>query len=685
MDKSASAGGSLSANISLPVLPVGKPKASRMSRKRAAVLILVNLIIIAHIVQWWMTGRTIAPLEPSEAMDTVKDGVVTVGFILFALALGSTLIFGRFFCGWGCHILALQDSCTWLMGKFGLRPHAFRSRLLLWLPLLLALYMFVWPLVYRLAIAPFTRPDLAWPELTFRLVVTDFWRTFPGIAVAIPFLFICGFVAVYLLGSKGYCTYGCPYGGFFAPIDRYAVGRIRVTDDCEQCGHCTATCTSNVRVHEEVRDFGMVVDPGCMKCMDCVSVCPNDALYFGFAFKTAANVAPPVVPPPSASSRWDLSLAEEWSFAAIAALTFFAVRGAYGVVPLLFASGIVICTVYLLWKAWRTLRDANVTMHWIALARGGKATRWGWWLRVSAAAWLLLLLHTGVINGIHTLAAAADDRVIMRESSVFTADGLEPEKSMADDARRAIGLYTLESSLGRGGIGIFSAIQPNIDMRLAWLNSVLREFATAEAILRAQWQREPGQEAFALAMGRVLMARADSQPAQQWYRDSLAAFPAMTKVRDEYVGWLIAEGRGGDAIEQARLGVMHGGGDPESDAGALNAMRRLSLVLIEMGETPAQWSEGVMLVQQTLQIAPKNAYGWRALALGHARLEQLPQAETALAKAVELAPLDARLRRGHADVLEALGRVEEANEARAAADRLEASASTSEAAASHPE
>ena len=27
---------------------------------------------------------------------------------------------------------------------------------------------------------------------------------------------------------------------------------------------------------------GMVVDPGCMKCMDCVSVCPNDALYFGF-------------------------------------------------------------------------------------------------------------------------------------------------------------------------------------------------------------------------------------------------------------------------------------------------------------------------------------------------------------------------------------------------------------------
>ena len=39
-------------------------------------------------------------------------------------------------------------------------------------------------------------------------------------------------------------------------------------------------CTSNVRVHEEIREYGGVVDPGCMKCLDCVSVCPNDALSY---------------------------------------------------------------------------------------------------------------------------------------------------------------------------------------------------------------------------------------------------------------------------------------------------------------------------------------------------------------------------------------------------------------------
>src|SRR4029453_12361217 len=121
-------------------------------------------------------------------------------------------------------------------------------------------------------------------ETRSELVRADFWATFPQSAwIIVPFLLVCGFATVYFLGSKGFCTYGCPYGGFFAPLDKLATGRILVTDACEGCGHCTAVCTSNVRVHEEVREYGMVVDPGCMKCMDCVSVCPNDALYFGFA------------------------------------------------------------------------------------------------------------------------------------------------------------------------------------------------------------------------------------------------------------------------------------------------------------------------------------------------------------------------------------------------------------------
>ena len=306
------------AKIHLPVVENGARKGiarSRMSRVRFGVLILIQLLIIAHVIQWLATGTTVAPIEPSEAMETVKYGVITAGFIFFSLALLSTAIFGRWFCGWGCHVLLLQDGSGKLLERFGLRPKPFRSRLLMLIPLILALYMFVWPLVFRFIVGPMMGYNLTWPGFTTHLITTDFWSTFPSWLVAIPFLLLCGFLAIYFMGMKGYCTYGCPYGGFFAPLDTVATGRIRVTDACEHCGHCTAVCTSNVRVHEEVHHHKMVVDPGCMKCMDCVSVCPNDALYYGFG-RTAAKVDKTKAPP----RKWDLTWPEEIAFAVIALL-----------------------------------------------------------------------------------------------------------------------------------------------------------------------------------------------------------------------------------------------------------------------------------------------------------------------------------------------------------------------------
>ena len=72
---------------------------------RIATLIGVHVLFI-----WKIRGRTLAPLEFNEVMYTIHQGIVTAGFILMALVMVATLIFGRFFCSWGCHNLALQDS-----------------------------------------------------------------------------------------------------------------------------------------------------------------------------------------------------------------------------------------------------------------------------------------------------------------------------------------------------------------------------------------------------------------------------------------------------------------------------------------------------------------------------------------------------------------------------------------------
>ena len=364
---------------------------SKTSRWRAAALITLNLFMIAHIIQWRIMGKTISPIEPSETMHTLQKGFVNAGFIFFTLAILATLIFGRFVCGWGCHILALQDLCGWFLKKIGVHPKPFRSRLLVYVPLIAALYMFVWPTAYRLFWNPEHGPLI--PKFTNHLVTTNFWQTFPSIAVAIPFLFICGFVTVYFLGQKGFCTYACPYGGFFGFADKFSPGKIRVTPACNQCGHCTATCTSNVLVHAEVKQYGMVVDPGCMKCMDCVSVCPNDALYFGFGKPTL------LAPKSDAIKRnYSLTWPEEIVGALVFLGSFLAVRGVYALVPFLMALGCAAVTTFLALKTWRLLRARELSFYRFNLKSSGKIHGAGWAFATFACAWIGLNAHSGWVR-----------------------------------------------------------------------------------------------------------------------------------------------------------------------------------------------------------------------------------------------------------------------------------------------
>ena len=358
--------------------------------------------MIAHFVQWRLTGQTISPIEPSETMHTLQRGAVNAGFVFFTLAILATLIFGRFVCGWGCHILALQDFCAWILKKIGLTPKPFRSRLLVFVPLIAALYMFVYPTVLRFFTAPKNEPLV--PQFTNHLITTEFWATFPPVAVAIPFLFVCGFMTVYFLGQKGFCTYACPYGGFFSLADRIAPGKIRVTDACNQCGHCTAVCTSNVLVHAEVKEYGMVVDQGCMKCMDCVSVCPTDALYFGFG-KPAVGV------PKTVKKNYSLSWAEEIAAAFVFAASFFAVWDAYQLGPMLMALGIATVTTFLAHRAWRLIRFKDLSFYRYNLKSAYNMRKACCIFMSFALIWIGLNAHSGWIRYHESAGARAFENI----------------------------------------------------------------------------------------------------------------------------------------------------------------------------------------------------------------------------------------------------------------------------------
>lgn len=365
----------------------GDVRTSKRGILRAFALILVHILILIHIAQWLITGETMTPLEPSEAMQTLELGYINAGFILFLIAILATLIFGRFFCGWACHVVAYQDLCGWIMRKLGRKPKPFRSRLLIYVPLFAALYMFVWPQILRIWEG---RP---FPPLVYHLTTQHFWDTFPGFWIGALTFIVCGGLMVYLLGNKGFCTYGCPYGGFFAPVDRLATGKIRVTDACEQCGHCTTVCTSNVRVHEEVNRYGMVVDPGCMKCMDCVSVCPKNALYFGFG-KPSLLTKPDK--PAKHKKKYDFTIFEELVMAVIFVFSFYAFRGLYDAIPLLLSIALSGISAYLSVCFLRVVRKKNVRLQRTQLSNQDGITIYGQLFIFLSFLLFVFLMHSSI-------------------------------------------------------------------------------------------------------------------------------------------------------------------------------------------------------------------------------------------------------------------------------------------------
>ncbi|MAJ45696.1 MAG: hypothetical protein CBC35_00020 [Planctomycetes bacterium TMED75] len=667
--------------ITLPQLktPGGKkgPARSRMSRIRFGVLILIQLLIILHIVQWLITGTTLAPIEPSESMETVKSGVITVGFIFFVVALGSTAVLGRWFCGWGCHVVLLQDASGKLLNKFGIKPKPFRSRALMFMPLVLALYMFVWPLIYRFVVAPMMGENLVWPGFSVHLTTTDFWSTFPGWLVGIPFLFICGSLTVYLLGMKGYCTYGCPYGGFFAPIDKIAVGRIRVNDDCEQCGHCTAVCTSNVQVHREVRDFGMVVDPGCMKCMDCVSVCPKDALSFGIGRNTSFSA-----PTEQTTSRkWDLNLTEEVIFGALTVIVFLSVYRVYGIIPLLFASGITACVVYLVYKAWSCFKKTDVRIHRWQIKRAGRLGSRGVLYLGMVVGLLLLVAHSAVVRVLLVYAEYHDQRVNAAPAIVFAENGLIPDPPILEHARAARGAFEAVSYLGDGGISLLPTLQAEIDNRIGWLLAVEHRREEAESHLRESVDRYGLSPQKAAGIARIRRSRGDLDGAKAVYLEGIDAFPQNFEILDEYVLWLEQEGRAWEAITDLSTRIETGAPrvfewlnsevtDPEKMTSVmmtfeenpqlLGMIRRLSVLLMNHSQNRFELDQGVIYVEKTLEIVPDNPFAFRALALGYVKQDRNEEATEALITAVTLEPDVPQLRSQLFDILTAMGRTMEA-------------------------
>jgi polyferredoxin/tetratricopeptide (TPR) repeat protein len=549
-------------NVSLPVLPVLSPQRggaiplhSRVAKWRTASLILVYVLITAHVLHWWITGRSLGRFVMSDSMQGLEFGEITPGFILFGIAALITAVFGRFMCGWFCHMAGLQDLSAWALRKVGLRPHVFRSRLLGYVPLGLALYMFVWPTLKREAVSPLLAnmwpaaatwlgPPREFPGFTFLWTTEHMWDGLPNIWIGIPFLIVCGLATVWFLGARGLCRYVCPYGGLLLPAEQLAPMRVTVDPKaCDQCGKCTAACTAGVRVHDQVREFGAILDRNCVRSLDCVSVCPQSALSLKFG-KPGALVHGKVARLPAMG--YDLGWREELAVAGMFLGTFVVLRGLYGLLPMLLAAASAVLVGYVLWKSLALVRQQNVRLGGARLKLHGRLTWLGKVFGTAGIAFAVLLMHSAAIKLIIMAGSRADDRVMVPYDIALRGEGVPASDVTA--AREAMAWFARAQGIAHGGWGLIDT--PEVSVRMSWLKLVVGDRTGAEEELRRLVRSGRGSDGTGVSLGRLLLALGRPDDAVRELTDAWKANPEWTGTRDLLCAVWAGTGRF-DTAEQA--------------------------------------------------------------------------------------------------------------------------------------
>ncbi len=213
--------------------------------------------------------------DPLAALSQTAAGLsIYWPFVLTAfIPVISTLIFGRFFCGWICPATLLYELNTnfglWLshLGlKVGKRHFDRRFK-----HLVLVISLLLCTLTGSAVTAAIYPPAIIGRELYYAIALGGFG------AGVVFFSFTLLFDL--LVARRGFCRYICPGGALYSLLGRYRLFRIRrVVEDCNDCARCNAVCEFGLDPLRD--DFGQE----CNNCSACIAVCPTDALVFTAKF-----------------------------------------------------------------------------------------------------------------------------------------------------------------------------------------------------------------------------------------------------------------------------------------------------------------------------------------------------------------------------------------------------------------
>lgn len=215
----------------------------------------MRTIIQWHIIVIWITAMSIG------FYDFEKYGIlVFLGMIMMATSIPIAMIFGRSYCGWMCPMGSVMDRVISKISRG--KP---TSKILLSNSARLIALIVVFGVIAMFAI---TYGALEVGPLKL-----------PPLLVGMMGMMVLAITLGIVFTHRTWCAHLCPIGTIitaFSGISKYGIYR---TEDCIECDKCKSIYSLETKTWNVDDKRASGVD--CMRCLDCVDICPKDAIELG--------------------------------------------------------------------------------------------------------------------------------------------------------------------------------------------------------------------------------------------------------------------------------------------------------------------------------------------------------------------------------------------------------------------
>ncbi len=195
-------------------------------------------------------------------LHTTEVKTYMANFVLLAIPVGSTLFWGRLFCGWVCPMGAVQQLL-------------YRRDMKIKVPALLhnILKYFRYLVLLGLIIAVIATGTAAFSQI-------DPFKSLFNLEISlVPTTLLVLTIVASLFIFTPWCRYACPMGAFLSLLTRFSLFKLRFVETCKNCGACAkAYCSSQAISVSEITP--VISDSECTKCGECLTRCPKGAIDF---------------------------------------------------------------------------------------------------------------------------------------------------------------------------------------------------------------------------------------------------------------------------------------------------------------------------------------------------------------------------------------------------------------------